>query len=107
VPDEEPVVNEGGILALDSNIGNHNRTRFGAMPEFGLNMRYQWSCLWTLSAGYTLIGLTNVVRPGDQIDLQLDPAQFPPGQPGTFPEFAFKDSDLWLQGFNIGIECNF
>jgi Putative beta barrel porin-7 (BBP7) len=106
-PGEDPVVNQGGILALASNIGTYNRTRFGAMPEFGLNLRYQWNCLWTISAGYTLIGLTNVVRPGDQIDTQLDPAQFPPGQPGTFPEFAFKDSDLWVQGLNFGIECNF
>lgn len=107
VPDEDPVVNKGGVLALDSNIGQYRRTRFGIMPEIGLNARYQWSELWTFNFGYTFIGLTNVVRPGDQIDLQLDPAQFPPGVPGTFPQFSFKDSDVWVQGLNFGIECNF
>jgi hypothetical protein len=107
VPDEEPVTNEGGVLALDSNIGKYRQTRFGIMPEIGVNLRYQWSPLWTFSLGYTFIGLTNVVRPGDQIDLQLDPAQFPPGVPGTFPQFAFHDSDVWVQGLNFGIECDF
>jgi hypothetical protein len=107
VPDENPVINQGGVLALDSNIGQFRQTQFGVMPEIGLNLRYQWSPLWTFSMGYTFIGLTNVVRPGDQIDLRLDPAQFPPGVPGTFPEFAFHDSDLWVQGLNFGIECNF
>lgn len=105
--DGQTGVFEGGVLALPSNIGNHKRTRFGAMPELGLNLRYQWSPLWTFSFGYTLIGLTNVVRPGDQIDLSLDPAQFPPGVPGDFPQFSFQDSDLWLQAINFGVECNF
>jgi hypothetical protein len=107
VPNDNPVTNEGGILALDSNIGTYNRTQFGVMPELGLNMRYHWSPLWTVSFGYNLIGLSNVVRPGDQIDLSLDPAQFPPGVPGTFPQFVFNQTDLWLQGLNFGIECNF
>lgn len=108
LPNADPTTFEGGVLALDSNIGTFNRTRFGVMPEIGLNLRYQWSPLWTLSLGYTFIGLTNVVRPGDQIDLSLDPRQFPPPTAtGTFPEFAFNDSDLWLQGLNFGIECNF
>jgi hypothetical protein len=107
IPNEEPSTFDGGILALPSNSGNHNRTRFGLIPEIGINARYQWSPLWTVSLGYTFIGVTNVVRPGDQIDLNIDPAQFPPGVAGTFPTFSFKDSDLWLQGLNFGIECCF
>jgi hypothetical protein len=107
-PDEDPSFNEGGVLALASNSGNHNRTRFGVMPELGLNARYHWSPLWTVSVGYTFIGLTNVVRPGDQIDLRIDPDQLPPPiDSGTFPAFAFKDSDLWLQGINFALECCF
>ncbi|MEX0676992.1 MAG: BBP7 family outer membrane beta-barrel protein [Pirellulales bacterium] len=108
LPGEDPESFQGGVLALDSNIGTYNQTQFGVMPEIGVNLRYCWSPLWTVSLGYTFIGLTNVVRPGDQIDLRLDPRQFPPPQQaGTFPEFAFHESDLWLQGLNFGIECNF
>jgi hypothetical protein len=51
--------------------------------------------------------LTNVVRPGDQIDLNVDPDLFPPAISGSQPKFVFRDADIWLQGINVGIECNF
>ncbi|REK10224.1 MAG: hypothetical protein DWQ37_16580 [Planctomycetota bacterium] len=106
-PGEDPLTYEGGILALDSNIGQYDRTVFGVLPELQLNLRYQWTPLWRLNFGYTFMALTNVVRPGDQIDLQVDPNQFPPGTSGTFPQFAFNNSDIWVQGINFGIETNF
>ncbi len=98
---------DGGILALPSNIGQHNQTAFGVMPEFGINLRYQWTPLWRLNIGYTFMALTNVLRPGDQISLNVDPGQFPPGTTGQFPQYSFNQSDIWLQGLNLGIECNF
>jgi len=97
----------GGVLALPSNIGNHKQSVFAALPEFNVNLRYQWTPLWKVSVGYTFMALTNVLRPGDQIDFNVDPGQFPPGQPGQFPAFAFNESDVWLQGINVGLECNF
>ena len=51
--------------------------------------------------------LTNVVRPGDEVDLNLDPRQFPPGVAGTQPVFKYNDTDIWMQGINVGVECNF
>ncbi len=97
----------GGVLALPSNIGNHKQTTFGVLPEFDINLRYQWTPLWRLNIGYTFMALTNVLRAGDQISLNVDPAQFPPGTTGTFPVYAFNQSDVWLQGINVGLECNF
>ncbi len=105
--DGSTTTSTGGILALPSNIGNHNQTVFGVLPEFDINLRYQWTPLWRLNIGYTFMALTNVLRPGDQVSLNVDPAQFPPGTSGTFPVFAFNQSDVWLQGLNFGIECNF
>ncbi len=98
----------GGVLALPSNIGQYNQTVFGVLPEFDFNLRYQWSPLWRVNIGYTFMALTNVLRPGDQISLNVDPAQFPPpSSTGNFPAFAFNSSDIWLQGLNFGLECNF
>jgi hypothetical protein len=54
--------------------------------------------------------VTNVIRPGDQVDLNVDPNQFPPpatSGPFTAPAFAFHDSDIWLQGLNVGLEYNY
>jgi hypothetical protein len=95
----------GGLLAVaGTNIGTFNRTQFSALPEIDVNLRYQLTPLWRLNVGYSLLGLTHVVRPGDQIDTRLN--QFPT-RLGTFPMFAFHNSDVWMQGINLGIECNF
>ncbi len=107
LPDGAAADFEGGILALPSNIGSYHRNQFAVLPEFGADLRYQLTPLWRLNLGYTLMVVTNVVRPGDQIDLNVDTNQFPPGTPGSQPRFTFVDSDLWLQGINFGVECNF
>ena len=107
VPEVAPVNNTGGILALGSNIGSYQRSMFSVLPEFSGNLRYQMTPLWRLNLGYTLMLLTNVARPGDQIDTNLDPNQFPPSLGGSQPTFTFHDTSLWLQGINFGIECNF
>jgi hypothetical protein len=107
-PDGASSDQPGGILALPSNIGSYQRNQFAVLPEFGADLRYQLTPLWRLNVGYTLLVVTNVVRPGDQIDLNLDPSQFPNASAsGTQPRFSYVDSDLWVQGVNFGIECNF
>lgn len=106
-PERSPVNFRGGMLALDSNIGQYNRTEFGVLPELGVNLHYRFMNCWQANVGYTLIGLTNLVRPGNQIDLRVDPTQFPPGSTGTLPAFAFQNSDIWIQGINVGLERSF
>lgn len=102
------VVPGGGLLALDSNIGDYSRNRFSFIPEFGANLHFCLGKNCRLTAGYSLIYVTNVVRPGDQIDTRLDTNQFPPPvAPGVFPAFPFKETNVWLQGVNLGIEARF
>ncbi|MGD9719885.1 MAG: BBP7 family outer membrane beta-barrel protein [Pirellulales bacterium] len=107
LPDGQQTDRSGGILALPSNSGPHNRSVFSVLPEFSADLRYQITPLWKLNLGYTLMFVTNVARPGDQINLNIDPDQFPPNQGGTQPTFSFVDSDVWLQGISFGVECNF
>jgi hypothetical protein len=108
VPNVAPVVEEGGILALPSNIGNYSRNRFAAIPELSLNLRYQLTRCWKVNVGYTFMYLQRIVRPGNNVDLRIDTDQIPPPlSAGSFPEFKFKESDAWLQGVNIGLECRF
>jgi hypothetical protein len=100
----------GGVLALPSNMGQFSRSRFAVIPEFGVNLHRQLNSCWKVNLGYSLIVVTNVVRPGDQIDTRVDPNQFPPpatAGPFTAPAFAFHDSDIWLQGLNVGLEYNY
>ena len=92
------------MAVTGTNIGTFNRSQFSALPEIDVNLHYQLTPLWRLNVGYSLLGLTHVVRPGDQIDTRLN--QFPTHL-GTFPMFTFHNSDVWMQGINLGIECNF
>jgi hypothetical protein len=101
--------NDGGLLALDSNSGNYERDEFTVIPEVGLDAHYQLNCNVRLTVGYTLIYFANVLRPGDQIDTNVDPQQLPPPliTNGRFPELKFYEDDFWAQGLRLGAEFAF
>ncbi len=97
---------QGGLLAQTSNIGSHSRDQFTVLPELGAGVGYQLTHNLRLKAGYTLIFWSNVVRPGDQIDLDINPNLFPPAVVGgaARPHFDFDDTNYWVQGVNLGAE---
>jgi len=98
----------GGLLAQQSNIGSYTQDTFGVVPEFGLNLGYQLTPRWRANAGYNFIYWSNVVRPGDQIDTDLNPNQIPPSTipltGANRPRFTLQESDYWVQGLNLGLE---
>jgi hypothetical protein len=59
--------------------------------------------------GYTLIYWGKVMRPGAQVDPNVNPTQIPPGTLAGSPEprFSFASNDLWVHGLNAGLECRF
>lgn len=100
----------GGLLALPgTNIGHFTATRFGFMSEVGLKVGIDLNDHWRVFVGYNVIYLNNVVRPGDQIDLRVNPTFQPSAAgPGTavgprVPAVLFKTSDYWAQGLNFGL----
>ena len=97
-----------GVLAQRTNIGEYDRDRFAVVPELGATLGYQLTQCWKLNLGYSFIYWSSVVRPGDQIDTDVNPNLFAPEQtPFTGPlrpEFHFVESDYWIQGLNLGAE---
>ena len=96
-----------GLLAQTSNIGTYTQNEFAVVPEFDLMIGYQMTEQVKLSIGYTAIYWSNVVRPGDQIDLDVHPDLMPPATgftSGTHPTFAFDTTDYWVQGISFGGE---
>lgn len=97
-----------GILAQRTNIGTYDRNEFTMIPELGLTLGYQFTRCVRLTAGYSLIYWGNVVRPGDQVDLDVNPNLFPPeAVPFTGPlrpQFQFVSTDYWVQGLSFGAE---
>lgn len=109
-PGAAPNVQQGGLLALPTNIGTYSRDVFSVVPEIGLNVGCQVTRRLRAFAGYSFFYWSNVVRPGDQIDLGVNPTQIPSADgPGTLvgparPAFAFRDTDFWAHGINVGLE---
>ncbi len=98
----------GGLLALPSNSGVYNSNQFSVIPELGATVGYDLGCHMRATAGYTFIYWSNVSRPGDQIDLNVSPSQFPPpAATSDRPAFVQHTSDYWAQGFNVGLDCRF
>jgi hypothetical protein len=104
------VTGPGGLLALPTNMGRYHRDTFSVVPEFGVNFGYYITPYIKVYVGYTFLGWTNVVRPGNVIDRQVNPSQLPPG--GVLvgparPALRFRDGDFWAQGINVGIEMRY
>ena len=98
----------GGLLALPSNMGVHTSDQFSMVPELGLTLGYDLTCHLRATVGYSFIYWSNVSRPGDQIDLNVSPSQFPPTtQTATMPAFVQHTTDFWAQGINVGLDYRF
>jgi hypothetical protein len=99
----------GGLLAQSTNSGRHVRDLFGVVPEVGLNLGYQFTNHIRGFVGYNFIYWNNVVRPGGQIDLRVNPNQIPPPVSGgpQLPAFGFRGTEFWAQGVTLGIEFRY
>ena len=68
----------------------YDSNQFSVVPELGLTLGYDFSPQLRATIGYDLVYWNTVARPGDQIDLNIDPRQFPPPAitGATRPEFT-------------------
>lgn len=110
-----PVTAPGGLLALPSNIGSYSRNQFAVIPEVGVKIGYQITNHLSAYMGYNFLYVSNVVRPGDQIDRAVNTSQIPilrggagglGGGPAR-PAFVFRGSDFWAQGLMWGLEYRY
>ena len=89
----------GGLLALPSNMGSYSRNRWTVVPELGANARFAILPRLHAMIGYSLVYWSSVVRPGEQIDRDINPDQLPPPivpMAGAHrPEFSFQETDYW------------
>ncbi len=99
----------GGLLALPTNIGHYDRNEFTVVPEFGLNIGYQWTDHTRFYIGYDFLYWSSVVRPGNQIDRTVNPNLLPPAVGGgpARPAFTYNASDFWAQGLTFGVEFRY
>lgn len=97
-----------GFLTQRTNIGTYERDKFTMVPEFGATVGYQVTRRLRATLGYSLIYWGNVVRPGDQVDLDVNTNLLPPENvpfSGALrPQFQFVQTDYWVHGLSYGAE---
>jgi len=107
-PGDPSTVRANDFFAMDSNIGTYNRNKFACVPEARLNLSFFLTPTLRLTAGYTFVYWSNVVRAGQTVDTTVNPTQILPPVTGPLrPAFAWVDGDLWAQGLNFGTELKF
>ena len=103
----------GGILALPSNIGDHNRTVLGFAPEGGFNVAVNVTSHIQLTAAYSYLFWNSVVRPNAHVDTTVNTAAVPsdPSFGSTTgparPTFTFNDESFWMQSLTFGVVVHY
>jgi hypothetical protein len=103
----------GGVLALSSNNGRYFRNAFSVIPEANLKLGYDITPRVRATVGYTFLYWSDVARPGNQIDRNLNSGLIPTSQlfgnglGGNRPAFQFHGSGYWAQGLDVGLEFKF
>lgn len=103
----------GGLLALRSNIGRHEREEVAFVPEVNLNFGWQATDRLKVFAGYSFLWVSTVARAGGQTDPVVNVTQFPlvsgngPLVGPARPAFHFVGTDFWAQGVNLGLELRY
>ena len=94
---------------MASNSGRFTRDAFAVVPEAQVQLGYQLTGQLRAFVGYNFLYVSEVVRPGDQIDRVVDIRQVPLLTPtpalvaSSRPAVPFHMTDYWAQGVTFGM----
>jgi len=111
-PGMSAMVRPIGVLAQPSNSTRIVNSAFAVLPEGWLKVGYRFTSDSRLYIGYNFLYLSEVVRPGEQLDRTIDPAAVPgigntPGLPSERPGVLLNRTDFYLQGLILGFELRY
>lgn len=108
-----PLLLPGGFLVQPSNTGRISRSPFAVLPEVTLRVGLYDGNRHRVFIGYNFMYLSDVARPGDQIDRTINLNQLQAARVGVpligaeRPVFAINSSDVWVQGLILGFESRY
>jgi Putative beta barrel porin-7 (BBP7) len=104
-----------GVFALEPNSGSFSSKKPSYLPEGIIKVGYQWTQRLSTYVGYDGMYLSNLVRPGNQVNPVINPTllpisqaynpQFPFGPPQ--PALLFSKSDFYMQGLMFGLSYRY
>ena len=104
----------GGVLATETNSGQHVNTTFSVASESTINLKLKLTKCITVTAGYTVLYLNKVVRPGTEIDRNVNISTIPSSPSFTTfvlfprsPGFSFNEGNIWANAVSAGLQIDF
>ena len=103
----------GGVFALPSNMGRVTHSAFAVVPEGIFKIGLKLSDAGRFYVGYNFLYLSDLARPGDQIDRTINPTQIAALNPGgggfgpDRPRAMINRTDFWVQGLIVGLETRY
>lgn len=105
----------GGYFALPTNIGRYSRTEFAWVPELRLSAGYYFTPKISLSVGYDVLYVSNVARPGNQVNRDVNPSQgvaYTGQVPAILtgpaqPAYNWASSSFWAQAVSATLHVRY
>jgi hypothetical protein len=101
---------QGGVFVQPTNIGIYNKAAFSVLPQVGVQAGWAIFDWVRVLVGYDFLYLTNAVRPGNQIDTNVNPTQFALGATligPALPQPIIRRSDFYAHGLSAGMEVRY
>jgi hypothetical protein len=99
-----------GLLAQPTNVGRYRKNELGVIPEATFSLAWDLNGYVKLSAGYTFLFWSRVLRPGDQIDPVLNVQPLGTTEligTAVRPLASMRSTGFWAQGVSIGLEVSY
>jgi hypothetical protein len=100
----------GGFYTAASNIGRSSKDSFAVVSETNLSLGYRVTDWLSLSAGYSFLYWSQVMRTGDQITRNINPNFNPafssfgtPLSGPAEPSRLERETSFWAHGVNFGV----
>ncbi len=117
LPGFPSVTAPGGLLAQSTNIGRHTSDSFCVVPEVQLNLGTNITDRLKVYVGYNYLYVSQVARPGGQIDLGVNSNLVPAFAGGTQlpttsggparPAYVLNKTDFYVHGIVAGMEFRY
>jgi hypothetical protein len=106
------VVEQGGLLALPTNIGHFTHDRVTILPEGQITLGYHLTENIDIHLGYSIIYWSDLLRPVGGIDRTINPTQLATSVQGTGLEgparpVSLRESDFWAHGLALGFTIRY
>ncbi len=103
----------GGYLEMPTDVGKHRDNKLAVAPEMTVQVGWQPCRNARFFIGYTSLYVVRVMRPSDQIEININPLQAPAfgglplGNPPLASQNVGRDSNFWAQGVSGGLELRY